>query len=85
MYWKYGISIIVIKLYSVESNRWNHHALHNYDVINQQNNETCDLQYTNSKLIIKKTIITKRMSIHYSMNIFKSRIFYPYKHNNLTY
>ena len=66
---KYGISQIVRKLYSVESNKCTYLTVHNDGGNNQQNDVTYDLQYKNGKIMITMTIITYHMSMYCSINM----------------
>ena len=43
------------------------------------------LQCTNSTIMMTKTIIIYRMIMHCIINMWYSKLLYPYKHNNLTY
>ena len=83
--WKYGICLIVRKLYSDESNNYTHQTLQDYGGMNQLHNETYDLQYTNSNILIKITITTKHITLNFSINLFTWKLLYPNKRNNLTY
>ena len=84
MHQKYGIIRIVTKLYSVESKNCTYLAVYFGGGMNQQNNKTYDLQFSNDKIITTTTIITKLMSMHCSINMYKLKLLYQYKLNNLT-
>ena len=75
---KYGTSRIKRKLFSFKSNNCTYLNVHNDVWINQQNNKTYDLQSTRGKIMMMRTIITKRMSMHFSTNMFKSKWLYEY-------
>ena len=72
MHKKYGISRIVRILYSVKSNNYTHLDVHGDGVMNQQSNETYDLQFTHGKIIITITIITEYLRLNYSILIYNN-------------
>ena len=69
MHQKYGMSRIVRKLYSVESNYCTYLAVHGDCGINRQNSETYDLQFTNCKRTKMIKITTGRMIMNCSILI----------------
>ena len=54
---KYGMIQIIQKLYSFETNNWYYLDVPDDGQTNQRNNETYDLQLTNSKIIMTIIII----------------------------
>ena len=60
---KYGIIWTVIKLYSIESNDYNHLAAHNYVVMNIQSDVAYDLQRTNGKIFTTWNIVLKVLQL----------------------
>ena len=73
MHQKYLMSLIVRKLFSVESKYCTYTAVHLGGWMNQQNNETYNLQCTNGKIIMTITIITNHMIINCSILICSNR------------
>ena len=66
---KYGISWIIRKLYSVESNDCTYLTVHNNDGMNRWNDVTYDLKCTNGKIMTKITITHDHMSMLCSINM----------------
>ena len=65
----YGMSQIVLKINSFGINNFYYLALTKNGELNRKNNETYDLQCTNSKIIMMKTIIIDHMRMNCSMNM----------------
>ena len=66
MYRKYGMCQIVRNFYSVKTKIWYYLDFTNDGGFNRQNNETCDLQCTNNKIIMTIKIITYPISMYWS-------------------
>ena len=66
---KYGMSQIVLKLYSVKTNNCSYPDVPDDGWLNQWNNETYDLQWKNSKIMMTKTIIINCIAMYCSIII----------------
>ena len=66
---KYGMSRIVQKFYSLKTNNWSYLTVPGNVQLNRQNNETCDLQLKNSKIMMRITIIINHMGMYISINV----------------
>ena len=64
MHKKYGTSLIIKKLYLVETKNGYKLTVTNDGQLNRQNNENYDLQYTNSKIMMTITITTDSMIMY---------------------
>ena len=85
VHWKYGMSGIVQKMHSFETNNWSYLTVPDNNQLNRWSNETYYLQWTNSKIMMTKTININRILIHSGINMYNSRLWYPSKQKNLTY
>ena len=73
---KYGMIQIVKKLYSFLINNLYYIAVINNGRLNQKNNETYELKFTNSKVMMTKTILINCMNIHCIINMYNSKQLY---------
>ena len=78
MHQNYGMGWVVRKLYSDELKKCPHLAVDDNGGMNRINNESYDLQCTNSKIMITIRIITECLSMHCGINIQKSKLLYRY-------
>ena len=63
------MSRIKIKLYLVKTNNFSYLPVPGDGLLNQQNNKTYDLKFTNSKIIMKIKKITNHMIMYCSINM----------------
>ena len=82
---KYGMSQIVRKLYSFETNNCSYLYVPVDDQLNRRNNEAYNLQCTNSKIMMTVTIISNCIIMHCIINMNNSKQQYRFRQKNLTY
>ena len=73
------------EIFSSKYDYYNNCAIHDYGGMILQNNETYDPQCTNGKIMMTTTIITDRLGMYCSINMYKMKQLYQYEHKTLPY
>ena len=69
VHWNYGMSKVVQKFYLVKINNYSYFTVPVNGQLNQRNNESFNLKFTNSKIMMMITIIIDSIITYHIVNM----------------